>query len=636
MCAIAGLIEPGSPNKEGKVRRMIRLMAHRGPDDEGLYVDEDLCLGHRRLAIIDLSPKAHQPMVADGAVLVFNGEIYNYKQLKKELADQGHLFHSTSDSEVLLRGYLFWGYEVLNRLRGMFAFALWDRTNRRLFCARDPFGKKPFYYAWHRGRHFIFASEVEAVVSALPGRPGFSLPKLAHYLLKGYFPPGQSVYDAIHCLQPGHYLEIDFQQGKCSERPYWQGRFTMCDSFAPPRAKVYDQLEEHLHVAVRRRFESDVPVGVLLSGGVDSSLVALISAEEQPSRINTFTVTFPNTSFNEAAFARQAARLAGSLHTEFAVTMSSLPMLLPRLVRTYGEPFGDYSAIPTFRLFAGLQPYCKVVLTGDGGDEVFAGYRDGKLFWWRQLLRPCWGLGNIFNHDFLERAIYLPIKRLRELGYLLTALRRHGADAFQSLSSVGWTTYWRKALMRPEAWQAAGEDLVERRDRQLFEDAGRHDLERFLNRFLERLTQAYLVKVDRASMAHSIEARSPFLDIDLFDQVRQLPASVLLRRGEPKSLLKDLLAKKMGSTFARRTKMGFTPPLQDWFRAPESAAWLEKHLTDKESLAYALISPEKVRHLITLHRRGHNHTGRLWYLLFLNEWHNLFFRNLRPEFHSST
>jgi asparagine synthase (glutamine-hydrolysing) len=278
MCAIAGFVTyVPFEDKRSRVEKMLTLLAHRGPDDEGLWEDDTVCLGHKRLAILDLSSAGHQPMGDRyGNVLVYNGEIYNFKELRDDLQNLGVHFHSRSDTEVLLHGYRIWGEEIIYKIKGFFAFAIWDAKRRILFCGRDPFGKKPFYYFW-RNQQFIFASEIEALVAGLNFRPEPDSQGIAHYLLKGYFTPGRSVYKSIDMLKAGCSLRLDLKKGTLRQSPYWQprfqlGRFSLRDFY-----KVTTRCEQLIGEAVRRRFQSDVPVGVLLSGGVDSSLIALIS-----------------------------------------------------------------------------------------------------------------------------------------------------------------------------------------------------------------------------------------------------------------------------------------------------------------------------------------------------------------------
>lgn len=621
MCGIAGIVACGPLEaKRSKVRRMLDLLAHRGPDDEGLYETAEVCLGHRRLAIIDLSPGGHQPMIDGHNALVFNGEIYNHKELRRELEQRGVVFHSRCDTEVLLRGYRTWGEDVILKLKGMFAFALWDGERRRLFCARDPFGEKPFYFYWGNNR-FVFASEVEAAVAGLDSRPELDYRGLPHYLLKGYFAPGRSVYETIDTLRPGHCLELDLNTGRLKQWSYWAGRFELGRTPAIGYKEAVRLSGEFISGAVQSRCESDVPAGALLSGGVDSSLVSLALAEFLQSQLRTFTATFAGNTLDESRFALQVASQVHSTHLEAEVKQASLPSLLPRLVEVYGEPFGDFSAIPTLSIFEAVKPHVKVVLTGDGGDELFAGYKDTRLFLFRAKFLPLLGAIGKLGGGILDSLIYSRWRRLREIGYAMIALGPDASAVFYSLHRDGWTLPWRKQFMRPEAWRCTGEDAVEREEALRFMAAGHTDLERYLNSRLECLSQGFLTKIDRASMAHSIEARCPLLDVDLFEWASGLSEAVLLPGGHPKGLLKDLLASRMGKHFVNRPKMGFTPPLRDWLRRRELSPWLEEHLTGKESFAVSLFPPENIQRLVNLHRDGQDHTGRLWNLLFLTEWH---------------
>ncbi len=627
MCGIAGIVDREPLGAmQTSVRRMMDLLVHRGPDDEGVYETAEVCLGHRRLAIIDLSPGGHQPMIDGSNVLVFNGEIYNHKELRRELEHQGIVFHSRCDTEVLLRGYRAWGEDILLKAKGMFAFALWDGGRRRLFCARDPFGEKPFYFFWGSGR-FVFASEVEAVVAGLDSRPKLDYLGISHYLLKGYFASGRSVYETIDTLRPGHYLTLDLEKGALKQQSYWSGRFELGRTPEIDYRQAVKSCGELIAVAVQSRCESDVPVGVLLSGGVDSSLVSLAAAELLQSQLRTFTATFTGNRLDESRFALQVASSVRSKHLEVEIKRASLSALLSRLVQVYGEPFGDFSAIPTLSIFEAVKPHVTVALTGDGGDELFAGYKDTKLFLFRATFLPFLGFLGKLGSETLSRLIYHPQRKLRELGYAMIAMGSDSPAVFYSLHRDGWTLPWRKRLMRSEAWRYTGEDTVEREEAVRFMEMGRTDLERYLNLRFERLSQAFLTKIDRASMAHSVEARCPLLDVDLFEWVSGLSEKVLLPRGQPKGLLKGLLASQMGRHFANRPKMGFTPPLCDWLRQRESSLWLEERLIGKQSFAVSLFPPESIRRLIDLHRDGQDHAGRLWNLLFLAEWHARVYEN---------
>lgn len=634
MCGIAGFLSGRDDSQVvgNRVRLMLRSLEHRGPDHEGVWERNQVCLGHRRLAIIDLSALGNQPMVyEDSVILVLNGEIYNYKQLRAGLEAQGVQFRSRSDTEVLLHGYRVWGAEVVCRIKGFFAFAIWDADRQLLFCARDPFGKKPFYFFYRENDCFVFASEAEALIKGLAVRPDPEPVCLGHYLLKGYFPAGRSVYTGVQTLKAGHSLKVSLAREVFEETPYQTVRFELGADTLLQGQDTESACEKLLEASVQRRLQSDVPVGVLLSGGVDSSLVTLLARKNSPADLQAFTATFPGTDFDELRYAQAVTEKAGIKQTAIKMTFPDLQNLLGRLVQAYGEPFGDDSAIPSYLLFQALKSYVKVVLTGDGGDETFAGYKDMRLFFARNRIPNLLGASDILGSAFPDRLTRSSHRRLRELGHVLFALGRNGARLHESLRRRGWTAHWRRSLMRGSAWEETGRNLAEEESAQAFEHSGRSDLERYLNQTLERQTQSYLVKIDRASMSHSIEARSPFLDMDLFSFVSRLPVRKLIPKGEQKGILKHLLETRMGRDFVRRPKMGFTPPLDIWLRQGETPRWIEGNLTDPESFVYSLFEPKAIRGLLSLHLRGQNHGGRLWTLLFLNEWHNQSYRGHRAD-----
>lgn len=623
MCGIAGIVAvaPDAPMAE-RVGRMLALLAHRGPDDHGIWEKEGVCFGHRRLSIIDLTAAGHQPMVDDErqSVITFNGEIYNFGELRAELATLGVMFCSRTDTEVLLKGYGVWGDAVVHRLKGFFAFALWDGRSRRLFCARDPFGKKPFYYVV-QGRRFIFASEVEAVVQGLATRPPVNPHALVHFLWKGYTPRGESIYDGVATLQAGSCLAFDATSGTVRTWEYRPLAFHCATDADRTYAATLEECDGLLTQAVQRRLQSDVPIGVLLSGGVDSSLVTLLAAQVSSQPIHTFTAAFVGDPSDESAEAARVVEQAQTQHVVTPIVMDNIPTMLPKLIAAYGEPFGDESAIPTYALFAAIKPYATVILTGDGGDEVGGGYKDVRLFHWRERTKKFSAARPLLRVLDAQRLLDARRRSLRYLGYVCRAMSANGGTLFTDLIRSGWSVEWRRQWFRPEWWRSTEGDRVEHETMAEFTAAGRVDLERYLTATLERLTQAFLVKIDRASMAHSIEARSPFLDIDLFAMLSRLAVKDLLKGGESKPLLKDLLDRRMGARYARRPKRGFTPPLIRWLRQPEAVAWVESQLTAPGAFVQMLLRPGTVAHLLRRHATGYDETGRIWKLLILNAWH---------------
>lgn len=621
MCGITGYVSREiDPKGRHAVERMTRRLIHRGPDDSGIYTAGGINLGHRRLSILDLSPKGHQPMVAGDAVLTFNGEIYNYRELRAELESLGISFNSNGDTEVLLKSYLTWGIDCIRRFRGMFAFAIWDGHRRRLICGRDPFGKKPFYYHFD-GARLIFASEPEALVTGLTKRPELDAPCVAHYLLKGYMPLKKSIYQSINTLPPANVMTWDLISTELKLERYVEVGFNLAENSRKyDRAVLLEECEGALKQSVRRRLASDVPIGTLLSGGVDSSLVTMLAAESSSDMQKAFTISFDEQGFDETPFASQVAAISAVPHHIIEGKNHNLPSMLDQLLTVFGEPFGDPSAIPSYLVFNSLKNHVTVALTGDGGDEVFAGYKGVRLFHLRKMLLAFSGATDLMPMAGMLMLIHHRNRRLREAGYFLAALREKSSDAYYMLHQSGWTELWRKRAMRPEMWRATDESQIDQNDRDAFVAAGKGDLERYLNMMLERLAQYFLVKIDRTSMANSIEARSPMLDADLISLTQNLSSEQLVKGGEEKSLLKEILETRMGREFSRRKKMGFTPPLGNWLASPQTRSWLEDRLTDPESLSYAVFKPESIRQLLNK-TGGTDHSGRIWKLIFLNEWH---------------
>lgn len=620
MCGIAGIIsstQTGS-QRHASLGQMLNCLAHRGPDADGIWEKNSISLGHKRLSIIDLSSEANQPMSdSKGHTLIFNGMIYNYKELRKEIESLGGSFKSQSDTEVLLQGYALWGEAILQKIKGFFAFALFDEKKNQLFCARDPFGKKPFYY-YQQGNQFFFASEIQALIVALEKKPALNIDDLSHYLWKGFYPYTQTAYQGVRTLKPGHSLIYDLNKQELKESAFESIGFELGES---SNGSVLEECSNLLERSVQRRLQSDVPLGVLLSGGVDSSLVSILSAEKSSLPIETFNISFEDKSFDESLFAQQVAKKIGSKHKKIRVQSHDLPAMLEKMVSVYGEPFGDPSTIPTFKVFEAIPSQIKVALTGDGGDEVFAGYEDMAFYRVRTSLALIHGLGNVFGDKLPFYLARHPSRVVRRIGYLFLMMQKEGGAVFELLFSTGWTRYWRHKCMRPEIWGQTAQQGVEQEERIKFLQAGRSDSERYLNRMFERLSQAYLMKVDRASMAHSIEARSPLLDLDLFHWAKGLSLDQLVNSGKSKTILKTLLDQKMGSAFSDRPKQGFTPPLVQWLAEPKNRSWIEQQLLDKQGLVYSLFEPRRIKQMIDWHCQGKHQTERLWNLLFLNEWH---------------
>jgi len=565
MCGLAGFAGAGDQND---LAAMTRALAHRGPDGEGLYADPEapLFLGHRRLAIIDIAGGT-QPMwnEDDTVAVVFNGEIYNHQELRRTLAARGHRFRSDhSDTEVLVHGYEEWGDGLPARLNGMFAFAIWDRPRRLLFLARDRFGEKPLYWAM-AGELFLFASELSALARHRDFVPAVDRLSLMKLLAHGFIPAPNAFWKGARKLPGGSWLRYRLADRKIETASYW--RFAIEPREDMPEAHAAEELGALLQRAVERRLMSDVPLGVFLSGGIDSSAVAAAAAALRGGgSIDSFAIGFREPSFDESAPAQRVARHLGTRHHQEMLTMAAARDLVPEVLARLDEPMGDASLLPTYLLCGFARRRVTVALSGDGGDELFAGYdtfaalAPARLY--RALVPPPAHRGLARLAELLPisgRNMSLDFRLRRALGGL-----GHGAEL--------WHPLW----LAPLAPAAIAELLQEKVElEELYSEAlavwrtsASPDL---ADRGMEFYARLYLpddilAKVDRASMMHSLEARAAFLDNDLVDFVRRLPPRLKLKGRVRKYLLKRALAGSLPADILKRRKKGFGVPLRDWLR----------------------------------------------------------------------
>jgi asparagine synthase (glutamine-hydrolysing) len=628
MCGIAGVLLPHAAlpaaEIEARLWRMIATIRHRGPDDEGVWTDGLCGLGHARLSIIDLSPAGHQPIgTADGAVwLTYNGEIYNFAQIREELAALGYAFRSRTDSEVIVNGWHAWGPALFPRLRGMFALALWDRRSRRLVLARDRLGKKPLYYA-PAGTGFLFGSEIKALL-AWPGLARSpNLGAIDDYLSLQYVPAPDTAFAGICKLPAAHYLTVEAEPagGWHMAEPvrYWELPQPQT-SGAPRRpAELQAELVAHLEEAVRLRLMADVPLGAFLSGGIDSSSIVAMMARAGAGRVKTFSIGFTDKNYDERRFARLVAERYGTEHEEFVVEPDAVAVL-PKLVWHYGEPFADPSAIPTYYVSEMARRRVTVALNGDGGDEAFLGYsRYRAMRHLAQLDRlpraARLGLARMLGlaPGALQRQLRLPqIRNILEADPDMPAQRYGGTLVFfaDHDKAAGYGEAMRgarerSALDRLAPYFAGGADLVA--------GANRADLHTYLPDDL-------MVKVDVASMAHGLETRSPLLDHVLLEWAARIPADIKMAGGTTKALFKAAMAPYLPREIRHRKKMGFGVPLERWFRH-ELRDLAHDTLLGQRARERGIMRPGYVRRLLDEHGTGaRNHHTRLWALLMLELW----------------
>jgi asparagine synthase (glutamine-hydrolysing) len=632
MCGIAGVVGlDGRKVDRPLLERLNAPLAHRGPDAEGYHQSGRAGLAHRRLRVIDLAG-GRQPLAnEDGSVWVtFNGEIYNFRELRSRLESLGHRFATQSDTEVIVHAYEEYGPEAVKCLRGMFAFGLWDQRQQTLLLARDRVGKKPLFFAEADGQ-FVFASELQALLQHPALRREVDLPALDDYLTYGYIPAPRTAFRGISKLPPAHYLLLRFDPGRPGppatriER-YWQLEYG--PKLALTEAEAAEGLLEVLTEAVRLRLTADVPLGALLSGGVDSSLVVALMSRLSGRAVKTFSVGFEERDYSELPHARRVARRYATDHHELVVRPSALEVL-PTLVRHYGEPYADSSAVPTYYVSRLTRAHVTVALTGDGGDEGFAGYERyrGMLLAERYRRLPGWLRRGVVE----PLAARLPDPRARRsrLGQARRFLLKAGLPPVRRYAA--WVSYFnpaqKQALYAPAFREQLGGRQAEAWLFGLFDalPPGTDPLDAVLAVDVQSyLPFDLLVKMDIATMASSLEARSPLLDHKVLEFAARLPARYKLRGSALKYLLKKAAGPLLPPETLSRRKMGFGVPVGDWLRG-ELRPLLEDVLLSPRALGRGYFRPEALRRLVREHQEGaQDHSFRLWALLWLEWWHREF------------
>lgn len=624
MCGICGKFSPEGVHADD-LAEMLRSIAHRGPDDEGVYVDGPVALGHRRLSIIDPA-RGHQPLSnEDGTIwITFSGQIYNFRELRPDLESRGHVFRTDTDTEVIVHLYEELGERFVERLRGMFALAIWDGRRRKLLLARDRLGEKPLFYAQH-GETLLFASEVKAILAAWPRARELDRESLHHYLSLRFVPSPATMFRGVSKLPPGHLLV--FESGQVRVSRYWQLSFSGKTSLAP--RQIESQLGEMLTGTVASQLVSDVPVGALLSGGMDSSVVVALASRQVEGLLPTFSIGVHESDFDELPFARMVADRFATRHIEQRAGIDVL-RLLPTMVWHLDEP-SDPVAACQFAAAGLASRHVKVVLGGDGGDELFAGFdryrgipRVAAYASVPQVLR------NLLIAPLVRRApdtfayknVVQKLRWLDGLSRLQTTAERYAAA----------TTFFRfshadkQALFTPELWREVGRldsasAIVDR-----FHESGSDDpLDCMLyTDYVTRLPEHSLMLTDRMAMAHGLELRSPFLDHELVEFMATVPSHLKIAGGELKAILRRVAAPYLPRAITRRAKQGFMLPVAYWFREALHPFlvrfWERARIVDE-----GLVRADEVGRMVNAHRRGRvDHHDRLWMLLNLEVWHRLY------------
>lgn len=645
MCGVAGFLDTGSAGRDQTLALLLRMtnaISHRGPDDSGTWLDSEagVALGHRRLSIVDLSVSGHQPMLsANGRyVIAYNGEIYNHQLLRRELGETVAAWRGHSDTEVMLAAFERWGVEgALSRFNGMFAFALWDIQERVLHLARDRMGEKPMYFGW-MGNVFLFASELKALKTHPAWRSEIDRGALALYMRHTHVPAPYSIYANIQKLLPAHVISVPISTARGvlpGSRPYWSAKTAAEMGVGQPLsgsdAAVIESLDILLRDAVALRMQADVPLGAFLSGGIDSSTVVALMQVQSTRPVKTFSIGFHEGQYNEAEHAKAVSSHLGTDHTELYVSAAEAMAVIPRLPEIYDEPFADSSQIPTFLVSRMTRQHVTVALSGDGGDELFGGYN--RYFWGRQIWQRTGRIPKsaraVMSRTLTalrpERwdGVFAALKPIlpKKLAVSLPGDKLHKLAGVLSCASPeemyrGLVTFWEPdtvvlaasepltALTDPMRWA----DLPDFTQRMMFLDQ------------VSYLPEDILAKVDRASMAVSLEARVPLLDHRVVEFAWTLRLHMNIRNGQRKWALRQVLDRYVPTELIERPKMGFGVPIDLWLRGP-LREWAEDLLDDTRLRSEGYLIPEAVREKWNEHLSGsRNWASQLWAVLMFQAW----------------
>ncbi|MBJ2172612.1 asparagine synthase (glutamine-hydrolyzing) [Aureibaculum sp. A20] len=610
MCGIAGKIffDQNRTVSLNELKKMSDVIKHRGPDDEGHYNNSNVGLAFRRLSIIDLHT-GHQPLSNfDGSLwITFNGEVYNFKESRLALEKKGYKFRTNTDTEVIVNLYEEYGENCVDHLRGMFAFVIWDDRKKQLFGARDRFGIKPFHY-YIDNEKFLWGSEIKSIVAAENVKSSLRLESLDHYFAYGYTPRNQSIYNEIQKLEPGSSFTLrPYEKEKLIIKKYWEISYT--PDYTKSEAYWKEALYEELNKAVKMRMISDVPLGAFLSGGVDSSIVVSMMALNSKDPIKTFSIGFKEEKYNELKYAQLVADRYKTDHHEFIIEPESVE-LLPDLVRAYDEPFADSSAIPTYYVSKYTREHVTVALSGDGGDELFAGYVEyDKMIMLHKKKHYPKAFFNMVNKLIPDHMFG------KGMAYYLSKDKNNIAAYFNL-----WKDYERENLFRADIKNKLEKNYSEGLKIDII-NSSKAD---FLTKMQQLDMKTYMVddiltKVDRASMMNSLEARVPLLDHKFAELSFKIPSELKLKGGIKKHILKETFSKILPPGIISHKKQGFAIPLNNWFK-DSLKDYAFDELTNSKYL-YNYLEKPMVNKILNNHQKGkRDYSAKIWNLLFLNEW----------------
>jgi asparagine synthase (glutamine-hydrolysing) len=635
MCGISGFIDFNKKTTRETLEKMNRIMAHRGPDGEGYGIYQTdaaiVGLGHRRLSIIDLSEGGSQPQTYGALHITFNGEIYNYAEIKKELEAKGHEFHSHSDTEVILHAYAEWGSAALQKFIGMFAFAIYDEAQQKLFACRDRAGVKPFFYYWKDGL-FLFGSELKALIQHPDFIKEINLDAVAAFMQFGYVPTPHCIFEDAHKLKPGHFLEVDINKHTLQTEQYWN----VYDAYNKPTLKIdlpeaIEETEKLLTSAFQYRMVSDVPVGVFLSGGYDSSCVTAILQKNNTEKIKTFTIGVPDAGLNEAPYAKEIAAYLGTDHTEYYCTEKEALEIVPQLPFFYDEPFADSSAIPTTLVSRIAREKVTVALSADAGDEIFAGYnRYDFMMKYGNRLKKVPGFVRkttaavmnmipansipVMNKKYLFHSRYEKMKSLLKEPSAKNILM----SMTQQMSEKDTAALFKGNIEKLSSFFDSNE--LKKEHYSILSYMMAVDYQTYL---LDDILQ----KVDRAGMSVSLEGREPFLDQRIIEWAAQLPMEYKYNNGNKKFIIKEIVHKYLPKEMMDRPKMGFGIPISNWLQndlKPFVDMYFDEAFIEKQNIFRNDII-QRVKK--SFYDGKIERAEKIWYLLMFQMWYDKWMNN---------
>lgn len=635
MCGISGFVDFSKSTQQSTLEKMNRTMGHRGPDGEGYSIFNNnlasIGLGHRRLSIIDLSEGGKQPKTFGHLHITFNGEVYNYAEIKSRLIEKGHQFESQSDTEVILHAYSEWGADAVNQFIGMFAFVIYDEKNNKIFACRDRAGVKPFFYYFIDGL-FLFASELKAILQHPNFVKGINIDAVAAYMQFGYVPTPHCIFNNTYKLKPGNYFTVDLQSPSISTIQYW----SVYDAYNQPELKIdfpeaLEETEKLLTNAFQYRMVSDVPVGIFLSGGYDSSCVTALLQKNNPQQLKTFTIGVPDAGLNEAPFAKTIAEKLGTDHTEYYCTEKEAIEIVPTLPFYYDEPFADSSAIPTMLVSKIAKEKVTVALSADGGDEIFAGYnrydyaeKYGKRIQQiPSIVRK--GTGAVmdiipanaipyFNKKSLFHSRYEKLKSLLKnpseenmLMSLTAQMNTKDLDNLFKAKTNRISSYFNSKELNPERFSTLAYNMATDYQTYLLDDI--------------------LQKVDRAGMSASLEGREPFLDHRIIEWAAKLPMNFKYNKGNKKFIIKEIVHKYLPKDLMERPKMGFGIPVAAWL-LKDLKPFVDQYLDEEFIAKQQIFNNEEVQRIRKNFYQGKIEKGeKIWYMLMFQMWYDKWINN---------